>query len=669
VASCLEEPAVSDPPQVSSADLDLMTECTDTPATPISDMEPGMEQLCILLSEDIPCINEESKLPETCSVPDEGMPIAVQATSRTDRSQADLQAAEGIGMGATRSTERLLASVGLIQGTPSIFGADKAVENGGILLSLPALINQGLSQVLDKLKGSGKKGYYYSVTHLFVLICFMGMLRIKNPEQLKTYAPGELGKLLGLDRIPTAKKLRQKLKELARLPQIQQIKEGLSRLWIKREKVLFYYFDGHKRIYYGHKAKLTKKHLAQYRLTMAATQDFWVNDREGKPITVIEGELNETLIGAIRSQIPFLLDATKDFYAAHPERVTEDPRSPRLVFLFDREAYSPVLFRELWVRHHIAVVCYRKYDSEKLPEDLFKEGVHIDKLGRKTKVSYYERQVVMPGEFVMREIRILTASGHQTSILSSHYTADGLQLAFDLFSRWNMENFFAYMIPNYGLDTLLAYGICEVNPKFKIPNPQYMVCDRKLREQRALLRRVKADIIAFNLSYEKNVPEHTDEDKMRNTYYVNHLTSLHQYGEQLQINIELLKKERKQYPSKMAVGDMPEKDRYSRLVPQVKIVHSMLMMIAYRAETALFNLINDFYVSAQQDGRMLLRQLFKVPADIIFDDQKQTITVTVHPMSARRFNEVARKLCEQLTATETIYPGTHYRMIYQTLNY
>lgn len=42
----------------------------------------------------------------------------------------------------------------------------------------------------------------------------MSLSRIKTPEQLKTCKPGELGKLLGLDRVPEAKCLRAKIGQI-----------------------------------------------------------------------------------------------------------------------------------------------------------------------------------------------------------------------------------------------------------------------------------------------------------------------------------------------------------------------------------------------------------------------------------------------------------------------
>ena len=60
---------------------------------------------------------------------------------------------------------------------------------------LPALLSQGLMRGVD-IYVRLKKGYYGLVTILLVL-AYMALSRIKNPEQLKTCKPGELGKLLG----------------------------------------------------------------------------------------------------------------------------------------------------------------------------------------------------------------------------------------------------------------------------------------------------------------------------------------------------------------------------------------------------------------------------------------------------------------------------------------
>src|SRR5580693_7254215 len=104
----------------------------------------------------------------------------------------------------------MLAASGQMQQVQTVFGHHQSVENAGILLALPALISQGLLQAADKIYQSLAKGSY-GLEHILLLLAYMALLRIRNPEQLKTCKPGELGKIMGLDRVPEVKCLREKL--------------------------------------------------------------------------------------------------------------------------------------------------------------------------------------------------------------------------------------------------------------------------------------------------------------------------------------------------------------------------------------------------------------------------------------------------------------------------
>ncbi|HCN69659.1 MAG TPA: hypothetical protein DIT03_15765 [Candidatus Accumulibacter sp.] len=59
---------------------------------------------------------------------------------------------------------------------------------------------------------------YYGIDSLLVLIAFMVLARLKSVESLRSCAPGEWGKLLGLDRIPEVRTLREKIALLTGLP-------------------------------------------------------------------------------------------------------------------------------------------------------------------------------------------------------------------------------------------------------------------------------------------------------------------------------------------------------------------------------------------------------------------------------------------------------------------
>ena len=114
-----------------------------------------------------------------------------------------------MGTACTRPDERVLAAFGLLNGAPTRFETCRDVSFGGVLCTLPALAENGLFRhihdCLAQVRG------YYSTLHVIVLLAHMALCRIKAVEQLQYQPPGELGKLMGLDRVPEIRCLRRKL--------------------------------------------------------------------------------------------------------------------------------------------------------------------------------------------------------------------------------------------------------------------------------------------------------------------------------------------------------------------------------------------------------------------------------------------------------------------------
>jgi formylmethanofuran dehydrogenase subunit B len=87
-------------------------------------------------------------------------------------------------------------------------------------------------------------------------------------------------------------------------------------------------------------------------------------------------------------------------------------------------------------------------------------------------------------------------------------------------------------------------------------------------------------------------------------------------------------------------------------------------MIAYRAETAMANIVREKF--ARKDNvRTLLVNLFQTDADILPDANSGTLTIRLHQMSSRRENEAVMHLLEHLNETEINYPGTKLRLVYE----
>ena len=149
-----------------------------------------------------------------------------------------------MGIGATRALDRVSASLGLMREAEPLFEHGDNVCNAGVLFLVPALVSQGLLKGAE-IYGTLKKGYY-GLVMILLLLCFMYLNRIKTPEQLKTCKPGELGKLLGLDRVPEVRCLREKIRQIVARKKAEEFNQAISQLWIVAEDASFFYIDGHK---------------------------------------------------------------------------------------------------------------------------------------------------------------------------------------------------------------------------------------------------------------------------------------------------------------------------------------------------------------------------------------------------------------------------------------
>src|SRR5713101_9260809 len=169
-----------------------------------------------------------------------------------------------MGYGATRSLERVAAAMGTLEAAPIIFEAARDIPQGGVLLALPALLSVGLlrhSELYELPKG------FYSLSSVFVLLALMALARIRSIEQLRYAAAGEWGNMLGLDRGPEVRTLREKMKLLCtEQGRAARWNAALAKEWIDQHQTehspgLAFYIDGHVRVYHGELTKLPRHYV------------------------------------------------------------------------------------------------------------------------------------------------------------------------------------------------------------------------------------------------------------------------------------------------------------------------------------------------------------------------------------------------------------------------
>ena len=583
---------------------------------------------------------------------------AAPASTQSERVVADQQPPLGVATG--RTTERVLAAVGQLSEVELRFERCEDVPLGGVLCALPALLAVGLLRGVRQFF-TWPKGYY-PLESIFVALAFLALARVRSLEALRYEPPGEWGKLLGLDRIPEVKTMRGKLGVLCQGPEATaQWGSQLAQEWMRAHGAEggYYYIDGHVRVYHGAAALRPRAYVAREQLCLRASLDYWVNAMDGQPFFVVTADVNEKLIQMLQEQIvPRLRAEAPEQPSA--EQLKANRWLPRFNLVFDREGYSPKLFKELWEEQRLAIISYAKRckSTEDWPVAEFTE--HTVRLinGEVVTLWMAERGVCLSNGFWVREVRHRDAVGHQTSILTTNFIQDLTKVAAALFARWCQENFFRYMMEHYALDRFVQYGTEPIPETTLVVNPVRRNLESQIRRERGLLRREQAQLTAASYPVPANVAATAAFESQQGQL----VESIRQRESQL---AELIAK-RPSLLKKVPLKDLPPEQRFTRLPQTSKHFVDTIKMIAYRAETALVGVVQA-KLSRSEEARSLVRQVLQSSVNLIPNLQAKTLTVQVHPLTNHAHNQVLEHLCGHLTETETLYPRTDLRLIFEFL--
>src|SRR6266704_795549 len=530
------------------------------------------------------------------------------------------------------------------------------VPKGGVLLALPALLAVGLLRHTAALYQIPKG--FYGIASIFLLLALQALARIKSIEQLRYVAPGEWGNLLGLDRIPEVRTLRQKLEILCHeAGRAMRWNTELAKEWIagQRESEMVFYVDGHVRVYHGDLTPLPHHYVARERLCLRATTDYWINAMDGQPFLYINKEVDPGLIAALQQDVIPWLETSVPKSLDEEQRLAGDPRAHWFTVVIDREGYSPDLFSELWQKR-IALLTYHKFPKDDWRAEEFSSHSVTLAGGEAVTMQLAERGSRLSNNLWVREIRRLTDSGHQTSMLTTNFQSPMTTLAVSLFARWCQENFFRYMREHYGLDRLVEYGTETIPDAVSLVNPQWRTLDSQIRSKTGQRFRLWAQFGALTLS------EEPAESELQNYSQCKGL--LQEQIQHMDLEIENLKQQRKQTPHHIPVQSLPEQDRFTRLRTERKHFVDTIKMIAYRAETSLASLLREHLVRSD-DARALLRQIFQNEVDLLPDSKTKTLTVRLHHLTHATHDRPVAQLCAVLNETQTVFPGTNLTLIFK----
>jgi transposase len=537
-----------------------------------------------------------------------------------------------------RCNDRLMAYLGLLDDAAPLFGSRTEVARAGVLLALPPLIHSGVFECAQTIYGSLGPAFYGLRTSLLTLL-LMALWRIKRPEGLKEHCPQALGRVLGLDRAPEVKTLRRKLARLAAAGRAAQFGQALAqqRVALRGATLGFLYVDGHVRVYHG-QHRLPKAHVAQMRLSMPATSDYWVNDPSGDPLFVVTAEANAGMV----KMLPGILEQVR---ALIGER--------RLTVVFDRGGFSPKLFRKI-IDSGFDFLTYRKGRFPRTPRKRF-HPCRTRLEGRTTIYLLADQEVrLLKGKLRVRQVTRLAQDGHQTPILTNRRDLPPAQVAYRMFARWRQENFFKYLCEEYALDALAEHAVVPDDPTREVPNPAWAKVDAQLRQAYAHLDRLQA---------EYGLEALTNPERQRPTMRGFKIAqgNLGQQIDQAMQRVQQLEAERAAVPRRVPVQAVSEKP-VVKLAPERKHLTNLIKMVAYQAESDLVRAVAPHYRRVEEEGRTLIQSALASTADL--EVTATELRITLAPLSSAHRTRAIAALCEELNRTETVFPGSRLRLRY-----
>ena len=415
-----------------------------------------------------------------------------------------------------------------------------------------------------------------------------------------------------------------------------------------------FYIDGHVRVYHGNQTKLPRHYVTREKLCLRATVDYWVNALGGESFFFVNKAVDPGLIQVLEQEIVPRLE--QDMPSLEDKAsLAKDPLLHKYTLIFDREGYSPDLLKRL-KEQRIACITYHKHPKEDWPITEFSTQVLEGVAGNQVMVQLAERGTLLSNKLWCREIRRLSDKGHQTSIITTDYRSDFAVIGSKIASRWCQENFFKYMRQHYNLDRLVDYSLDEIPDTTMVVNPTYRAADGLVRKLVTRHSRALAEFASVHL-------DDSIEPESVATYELKKSKSLEAI-QGLEKEIIQAKQARKNTKKHIPINQLPEEERFKRLSQPRKHFLDTIKMIAYRAETAMTNVLQQTKIKPDE-RRGFLRAIYQLEADLVPDYDEKTLTINLHHLANHAFDRALQVLCDELNETNTTFPGSSLRIIYK----
>jgi transposase-like protein len=544
-----------------------------------------------------------------------------------------------------RTPDRLKAYLGMMEDAEPVFAEHEHVAGAGALLALALFVQSGFLARAKNVYGSFGPAFY-GLRSVFCTLFLMAVLRIVNPEKLDSVSPHFLGRLLGLDRSPTVKTLRSKLKALAGRKRAEQLMNQEAAHLIEGydadQAVLL--VDGHVFPYYG-EDRVGKVFSTSHNRVIKGGTDYWVNLAGGEPLLCIPVSFNQHL----NTTLPSLVSAARSVTGQR-----------RLTVVFDRGGADAATYEKLIEEQHCDFIAYHKTPAAIEAELFMKQPIQIN--GRLYSYVPCERDIQLPvyegrgrrrhktdRTVALREIIVRREDGRTTHIITTRRDDTAQQIASILFGRWVQENFFKYMIQTYSFDHLYTYSKPSVPPGEDHPNPEYV----HLQKQAESLRKKIGRALGRTLS---QIAQASQE-------WINaQIAKLKKgkTGENLETWTHMLSQ------TQEAIKQTPERestDQYVMLEMQTRLISMLVKCAAYRCEGALADMVKNHAPLKNGNYRGVVDAFMKTQGALCLEPG--IIRIKLQPQSSPKRTRILQHVCKAVSDMQILYPDSRRVMIFE----
>jgi len=224
-----------------------------------------------------------------------------------------------------------------------------------------------------------------------------------------------------------------------------------------------------------------------------------------------------------------------------------------------------------------------------------------------------------------------------------------------MFARWCQENFFKYMMHNFGLDMIISYFFTDISDTQQMVNPAYRALEKKIRSMNAKLKHRESKFGALHYNQELQDQELSEFTRKKADLQ----EDINIYRNQL----KELKAQRETIPKMISYAELPVDEKFKGVYNQRKQIVDTIKLIAGRSEISLVSIIKK-YMAKPKEARALMEQFYKTNADLKVDNQQKTLQINLHHQATSHEDKILRELCKYLNNTKTVFPETDLLMQY-----